>query len=79
MVWATGLDFVVTQEYPLRMRVTVVWLEAEFVGTNPSPSVSSLCDFGVSHNLSVFSFLKSGDKAAVLFIHLPWRSFVKVS
>ena len=73
------LNFVVSQDYSLRTRVAVVWLDTEFIGTNPSPSESLLCDFWVSHNLSVFSFLKSGDKAAVLFIHLPWKSFVKVS
>lgn len=74
-----GLSFVVSQDSSLTMRVTVVWLKTEFIGTDPSPSASVLCDFWVSHNLSVFSFLKSGDKAAVLFIHLPERSFVKVS
>ena len=47
--------------------------------TNPGLSESLLCDFWVSHNLSVFSFLKSGDKAPRLFIHLPWKSFVTVS
>lgn len=57
----------------------MVWLETEFIATNSSSFASLLCDFWVSHNLSVFSFLKSGDKAAGLFIHLPQRSFVKVS
>lgn len=73
------LNFVMSQEYSPRMRVTGVWLETELIGTHPSPSSSLLCDFWLSHNLSVFSFLKSGDKATELFIHLPRRSFVKVS
>lgn len=69
----------VSQDYSLSTRVTVVWLDTEFIGTNPSPSESLLCDFWVSHNLSVFSFLKSADKAAVLFSHHAWKRFVKVS
>ena len=73
------LNFVVSQECSLRMRVTVIWLDTGYSFTNPGLSESLLCDFWVSHNLSVFSFLKSGDKAARLFIHLPWRSFVKFS
>lgn len=58
MVRASGLNLVVSWDEELQC-----FGSRQFIDTGSSFSVSLLCDFWVSHNLSVFSFLNNRDKA----------------
>lgn len=61
------------------MRVTGVGRRQSSLVAIPAPPKACCATFWVSHNLSVFSFLRGRDKAPMLFIHLLQRSVVKVS